>query len=122
VRHTVTANVERLVRALRAISHEIEPQLQLVSEAARDEWRVLQGTWPSDEELREGTSALTEGELEAIEVKVRRFRQIVQSSGATVALRTTGPRRAPVRARRVPSPRSAQPGAARSGLGLKTPA
>jgi hypothetical protein len=121
VRHTVTAKVERLVRSLRAISHEIEPQLQLVSEAARDEWRVLQGTWPSDEELREGTSALTEGELEAIEVKVRRFRKIVQSSGATDALGTTEPRRPPVRARRVPSPRSAQRGAARS-LGLKTSA
>ena len=102
MRHTVTAKVERLVRGLRAISHEIEPQVQLVSQAARDEWRALQAAWPSDEELRQGTVALTEDELEAIEVKVRRFRQILQSLGSTVALRTTGPRRAAVRARRAP--------------------
>jgi hypothetical protein len=34
-RHTVTAKVKGLVRALRAISHELEPQVQLVSQAAR---------------------------------------------------------------------------------------
>lgn len=122
MRHTVTAKMERLVRALRAISHEIEPQVQLVSQAARDEWNALQAVWPSDDELRQGTTALTEGELEAIEVKVRRFQEIVQSLGSTVALRTTQPRRPAVRARRVPSPRSAQGGDAVSGLGLKTPA
>jgi hypothetical protein len=79
VRYTVSANIEGLVHALRALSHEIEPQIQLVSQAARDEWRALQAVWPSDEELREGTTALTEGELQAIEVKVRRFREIVKS-------------------------------------------
>jgi hypothetical protein len=110
VRHTATAKMKGLVRTLRAISLEIEPQVQLVSQAARDEWSAPQAVWPSDEELREGTTALAEGELEAIEVKVRRFREIVQGLGSTVALRTTGLRRAAVRARRVPSSRSAQGG------------
>ena len=86
--------MERLVGVLRAIGREIEPQLQLVSQAARDEWRALQAAWPSDEELREGAVTLTADELEAIEVKVRRFRQIVQSLGSTVALGTTEPSRA----------------------------
>jgi hypothetical protein len=100
MRHAVTTKVEGLVRALRAMSDEIEPQVRFVSKAARDEWSALQAAWPSDEDLREGTTVLTEGELEAIEVKVRRFRQIVQSLGPTVALGSTGPRRAARRARR----------------------
>jgi hypothetical protein len=122
VRHTVTAEVEQLVRALRAISYEIEPQVQLVSEAARDEWRSLQAAWPSDQELREGTIALTEDQLEVMEVKALRFRQIVQRLGSTLALHTTGPRRGAVRARRAPWPRSEQGPGALSDLGLKSPA
>jgi hypothetical protein len=122
MRHTATAKMKGLVRTLRAISQEIEPQVQLISQAARDEWSAVQAVWPSDEELREGTTALTEGELDAIEVKVRRFRGIVQSLGSTPALRTGEPRRAAVSVRRVPSSWSARGGDVLSLVDLKTPA
>jgi hypothetical protein len=61
------------------MSAEIEPELHLVSQAARDEWTAQQRAWPSDIQLREGTIALTETELGRIEAKVRRFRDIVRS-------------------------------------------
>lgn len=73
----MTNKMECLVLALRRLSSEIEPGLHLVSQAARDEWESVQGSWPSDGLLRDGTTGLTEGQLEAIEAKVRRFRDIV---------------------------------------------
>ena len=91
MRHAVTPKVERVVRDLRAISREIEPQMHLVSQAARDEWTAVQAAWPSDEDLRQGTTALTEDELEDLEIKVRRFRGIVQSLSVGVTLVQTAP-------------------------------
>jgi hypothetical protein len=85
MRNRVTARIERLVRALRMMSDEIEPELHLVSQAARDEWRSLQCTWPSDSELREGAIGLTEDQVEAISAKVRRFRTIVHSLAPTLS-------------------------------------
>jgi hypothetical protein len=73
----VTARMERLVLALREMSQEIEPELHVVSQLARDEWRSLQGTWPSESQLREGTTRFTEEELETIAAKAQRFRDIV---------------------------------------------
>jgi hypothetical protein len=70
---------ERLFLALRTLSAEIEPKLYLVSHEAKDEWRAVKGKWSSDGELREGAAVLTEGDLQAIETKVRRFRDIVCS-------------------------------------------
>jgi hypothetical protein len=84
MRHRVTARLEQLVRALRWISEEIEPELHLVSQEARDEWRALQCTWLSDE-LREGTTGFTEDQLGAISAKVHRFRNIVQSLAPKVS-------------------------------------
>ena len=84
-RHRLTTAIVRLVRELRSISEEIEPELHLVSQAARDEWTSLQSTWPSDSDLREGATALTEDQLEAISAKVRRFRNIVHSLAPKVS-------------------------------------
>jgi hypothetical protein len=74
----MTTRTDRLVLALQGMSDEIEPKLHLVSHEARDEWRSVQGTWLSDSQLRRGGVGLTEGQLEAIEAKVRRFRDIVR--------------------------------------------
>jgi hypothetical protein len=73
----VAARMERLVLTLREMSQEIEPELHVVSQMARDEWRSLQGTWPSERQLREGTKGFTEEQLEAILVKAQRFKDIV---------------------------------------------
>lgn len=74
----MTTRTERLVLALQGMSDEIEPKLHLVSHEARDEWRSVQGKWVSDGQLRGSAAGLTEGQLEAIEAKVRRFRDIVR--------------------------------------------
>jgi hypothetical protein len=71
--------MERLVLTLREMSQEIEPQLHVISQMARDEWRSLQGTWPSDRQLREGATGLTEERLETIVAKARRFKEIVHA-------------------------------------------
>ena len=133
-RHRSTTALVRLVRELRSISKEIEPELHLVSQAARDEWKSRQYTWPSDSELREGATAFTEDQLEAISAKVRRFRNIVHSlapkaspiervhsiddeaptfrdlpTTATSSLAHFGPRRAARRGRRAPPKQETPP-------------
>ncbi len=82
--NNVTARIERLVLALREMSQEIEPELHVVSGVTRHEWRALQGTWPSDGQLRAGTSGLTEEQLEAIVAKTRRFRDIVHGRASSL--------------------------------------
>jgi hypothetical protein len=70
--------LEDLGRTLASIGEEIEPALYLVSQAARDEWRTLQHRWRPDG-AGEDVVSLTEEEIQALEVKVRRFRDIVRS-------------------------------------------
>jgi hypothetical protein len=77
--NSVSVRMERLVLTLREMSQEIEPELHAISQMARDEWRSLQGTWPSDRQLREGAAGLTEERLEAIVTKTRRFKEIVHA-------------------------------------------
>jgi hypothetical protein len=81
----MTTRTERLVLALQGMSDEIEPKLHLVSHEARDEWRSVRGKWLSDGQLHAGAIGLTEGQLEVIEAKVRRFRDIVQGLPAQVS-------------------------------------
>jgi hypothetical protein len=81
--NSVMARIERLVLALREMSEEIEPELRVISPVARQEWRALQGTWPSDSQLREGTPGLTEEQLETLVAKTRRFKSIVHGLAAS---------------------------------------
>jgi hypothetical protein len=80
-----TTRTERLVLALQGMSDEIEPKLHLVSHEALDEWRSVQGKWLSDGQRRGDAIGLTEGQLEALEAKVRRFRDIVRGLPAQVS-------------------------------------
>jgi hypothetical protein len=70
--------VEELRRKLAGIGEEIEPALYVVSQAARDEWRTLQHRWQPDGGGQEAAS-LTEEDIQALEAKIRRFRDIVRS-------------------------------------------
>jgi hypothetical protein len=81
VRHAVTTKVEQILRTVIELGHEIEPHLHLVSQAALDEWSALQNSLPAPEQLQAGAIALTEPELEVVEAKVRRFRDIVRALG-----------------------------------------
>jgi hypothetical protein len=74
----ISAGAEELGRTLAIIGEEIEPALYLISQAARDEWRILQQRWRADGGGEEGAS-MSEEEIQALEAKVRRFRDIVRS-------------------------------------------
>jgi hypothetical protein len=74
----MTTRTEGLVLTLQRMSDEIEPKLHLVSHEARAEWRSVQVNWLADGQLHAGANGLTESQLEALEAKVRRFRDIVR--------------------------------------------
>ena len=73
------ACAEGLARTLARIGEEIEPELYLVSQAARDEWRALQSRWRPDGGGEKVEPSLTDEEIEALESKARRFRDIVRA-------------------------------------------
>lgn len=77
--NSVSVRMERLMLTLREMSQEIEPELHAISQMARDEWRSLQSTLPSDGQLRDGATGLTEERLETIVAKARRFKEIVHA-------------------------------------------
>jgi hypothetical protein len=79
------ARIEQFALILRELSQEIEPKLHLVSPSAREEWKAFQRTWPSDGQLRHGAKGLTEGQLEALMAKARRFTDIVRGMALTHA-------------------------------------
>jgi hypothetical protein len=91
----ISTCAEELARTLARIGEEVEPALHLVSQAARDEWRALQNRWQPDGGGEELVS-LTEEEIQAVEAKARRFRDIVCSLVPKVSGRPTplydGPR------------------------------
>jgi len=86
----VSSSAEGLARTLARIGEEIEPELYLVSQAARDEWRTLQSRWPPDGARDKVEASLTEEEIEALEAKVRRFRDIVHGLAEAFERRTAG--------------------------------
>jgi hypothetical protein len=74
----ISTCVEELARTVASIGEEIAPDLYLVSQAARDEWRTWQERWQRDGGAKE-VASMTEEEIQALEAKVRRFRDIVRS-------------------------------------------
>ena len=68
-----------IVLELRRLARELQPYLRYASPDARDEWRRLQATWPSDLELRRGSSGVSDSYLEEIEARMRRFGQILRA-------------------------------------------
>ena len=73
-----TPRTGAIVLELRRLARELEPNLRYASPDARDEWRRLQATWPSDLELRMGTAGVSDTCLEEMEAKIRRFGQLLR--------------------------------------------
>jgi hypothetical protein len=84
MRNVTAARIEQFALTLRELSQEIEPKLHLVSPSAREEWKAFRRTWPSAGQLRPRDDGLTEGELEALMAKARRFSDIVRGMALTV--------------------------------------
>jgi hypothetical protein len=74
----ISTSAAELARTLARIGEEIEPELHLVSQAARDEWRTLRSRWGSDSTGEKIEPALKDEDIEALEAKARRFRDIVR--------------------------------------------
>jgi hypothetical protein len=77
MRFKITPTTSRLLEELEQLSVEIEPRLDLVSAAARGEWREMRSRFPSAEDLATGFTPVSDEELEVMHAKVQRFREIL---------------------------------------------
>jgi hypothetical protein len=77
MRCKVTARTTRILSELDRLSECVVRALHLASTAAREEWAIFRLRWPSEIERRQGTIALSDGELEMMELRLRRFLEIL---------------------------------------------
>ena len=73
----MTPTTGRLLEKLDRLSAEIEPQLELVSAAARGEWREMRSRFPSVQDRATGFAPVSDEELAVMHAKVQRFREIL---------------------------------------------
>jgi hypothetical protein len=73
----MTPTMSRLLEDLHLLSLDIEPRLELVSAAARGEWREMRSRFPTVQELSSGFSPLSDEQLTVMRSKVIRFREIL---------------------------------------------
>jgi hypothetical protein len=77
VRFRMTPTTSRLLEDLHLLSLDIEPRLELVSAAARGEWREMRSRFPTAQEIASGFSPLSDEQLTVMRSKVIRFREIL---------------------------------------------
>jgi hypothetical protein len=77
MRFRITPTTGRLLEELDRLSAEIEPRLELVSAAARGEWREMRSRFPSTQDLATGFTPVSDEELAVMHAKVQRFREIL---------------------------------------------
>jgi hypothetical protein len=78
MRHLATPKTFALLGELRRLAAQVQPYLGFATPAACQEWEALQALWPSEEELRVGPTTLSDGDLECMVAKVRRFGEILR--------------------------------------------
>ena len=78
MRYKVTPRTHDIVGELNQLAVQVLPHLGVASSAARAEWDAVRALWPSDDDLRQGTMALSDVDLEWIAAKVRRFGEILR--------------------------------------------
>ena len=72
MRFGVSTSAAGLARTLARIGAEIEPELCLVSQAARDEWRTLQSRWRPGGGGEEVEPNLTDEEVSTVEASMQK--------------------------------------------------
>lgn len=77
MRFKMTPTTSRLLEDLQLLSLDIEPRLELVSAAARGEWREMRSRFPTAQDLATGFSPLSEDQLMVMRSKVIRFRELL---------------------------------------------
>jgi hypothetical protein len=73
----MTPITSRLLEDLNLLSLDIEPRLELVSAAARGEWREMRSRFPTVQDTAGGFSPISDEQLEVMRAKVIRFREII---------------------------------------------
>ena len=77
MRFKMTPITSRLLEDLNLLSLDIEPRLELVSAAARGEWREMRSRFPTVQDVAGGFSPISDEQLEVMRAKVIRFREII---------------------------------------------
>jgi hypothetical protein len=77
VRFKMTPTTARLLEDLHLLSLDIEPRLELVSAAARGEWREMRSRFPTAQDVANGFSPLSDEQLTVMRSKVVRFRELL---------------------------------------------
>ena len=90
MRHKITSKTVSLIAEMVQLGESVEAHLWVASPAARDEWRSQRLRWPSEIELRQGSIALSDDELEVMRAKVKRFNEILDGDFRMVSPETGG--------------------------------
>ena len=89
MRYAVTAQTERLLADLASLADAAEDRLSFASAAAQREWEAMRYRWPSEVDLRDGSIALSDHQLELMRSKVMRFVSILEAARRTLFLKAT---------------------------------
>jgi hypothetical protein len=97
MKHRVTKRMEAIVEEVHVLRTSVETSLDLVSTAARDEWRRFLARLPAIADLESGFLLLSEAELEDAKAKIARFSALVRDGASGRAAPSIGPGRSPRR-------------------------
>jgi len=90
VRFKMTPTTSRLLEDLHLLSLDIEPRLELVSAAARAEWREMRSRFPNAQDVANGFSPISDEQLTVMRSKVVRFRELLGLRRHLVRVGTPG--------------------------------
>ena len=90
MRFKMTPTTSRLLEDLHLLSLDIEPRLELVSAAARAEWREMRSRFPTAQDVSNGFSPISDEQLMVMRSKVVRFRELLGLRRHLVRVGTPG--------------------------------
>lgn len=90
MRFKMTPTTSRLLEDLHLLSLDIEPRLELVSAAARAEWREMRSRFPTAQDVANGFSPISDEQLTVMRSKVVRFRELLGLRRHLVRVGTPG--------------------------------
>ena len=74
MRYKLTDGTQNRLRDLLNLIRDTRPCLAAATPSVRDEWDRIRGRFPSDDDVRQGYTSLSELELEEMRFKIQRFR------------------------------------------------
>ena len=77
MRYQVTKSIEPLLKEVVGLVGDIRGWLASVSDAASDEWDTLRSRLPTDGDIRQGFTSLSEQELKDMRSTLWRFQEMV---------------------------------------------